>query len=396
MSTASFPVRMIDLSFSVYHYDLELASHLRRHLDDFVLYAPPRERDPSYPFLAPLPPIKGLTVTRYGLGAEERLLGISGVSLDYIFNQGYSLLSLLSSRPTPLVHIQFLSFLQKQWFDVQWLQAVKRFSSRLVYTVHNVLPQDRKDDPALKKRYRRVYHIVDHLIVHTERQKKELLQSFAIPESKVTIIPHGVLFSHLPLPEKTEARRILAIKEAPVLFHFGSMRPYKGTENLLHAFAKLRAQIGSGTLILGGRAAESRRNQLLTLIHELNLQKHILCRFDFIPATDLAVYFAAADLAVLPYLQIDQSGALLTAMSLGIPVVVTSVGSFPQLIEKHDFGFMCQQGSMESLTATLAEAAGDLQGAQAKAAKAKQYVHEHYDWDVIARQTIEVYTRLLS
>ncbi len=392
----SHPVRLLDPSFSVFHYDVELASALTGHVRDLALWAPPVLRDPGYPLPAAMPPIGGLSLHGLTRGSG-RLFGRPVQGFDYYLNELYAASALLRRRP--LVHIQFLSLfgsagqrLEKAWFA--WLRAR---AAAIVYTVHDVLPPDRHENLALLQGYERLYHQVDHLIVHTDHQKAHMVERFGIAGARVSVIPHGPLFHRLALPTREHAAAKLGLDPArPYLLHFGHMRPYKGTETLIDAMAIVRGQHPDARLLLAGRAAPDRETALRQRIGRHDLGDAVGCRFDYLPTTELAAYFALADAIVLPYLYIDQSGVLLSALALGIPVVASNVGGMAETIRDEDIGFLCSPGSAEDLALQLAIVLSHLDDARQKAARAKDYALTKLSWSVIAAQTASVYCTLLA
>lgn len=394
----SHPVRLLDPSFSVFHYDVELASALTHHVHDLALWAPPVLRDPGYPLPAAMPPIGGVSLHRLTRGTGK-LFGRPVQGFDYYLNELYTASALLRQRP--LVHIQFLSLfgslagagqrLEKAWFA--WLRAR---AAALVYTVHDVLPPDRHENLALLQGYERLYHQVDHLIVHTDHQKDHIVARFGIAGAKVSVIPHGPLFHRLALPSRQQAAARLGLDPArPYLLHFGHMRPYKGTETLIDAMAIVRGQHPDAVLLLAGRAAPDREQVLRERIRRHDLGDNVGCRFDYLPTSELADYFALADAIVLPYLYIDQSGVLLSALALGIPVVASNVGGMAETIRGQDIGFVCSPGSPEDLAAQLAFVLSHMDEARQKAARAKDYALTKLSWPLIAAQTAAIYRSLL-
>jgi glycosyltransferase involved in cell wall biosynthesis len=110
----------------------------------------------------------------------------------------------------------------------------------------------------------------------------------------------------------------------------------------------------------------------------------------FVSGGELAGAFRAADLVVLPYREIDQSGVLFTALAFGKPILATRVGGFPEvsaaeLVPPGDAGAMA-----EALTALLADPARLARMAAASRAAADG----PYGWEAIARRTLALYSGL--
>ena len=68
----------------------------------------------------------------------------------------------------------------------------------------------------------------------------------------------------------------------------------------------------------------------------------MILRIQFIPDEEMELYFKAADVLVLPYKEIFQSGVLFLAYSFGLPVIATDVGSFREDIVEGQDGISVQ------------------------------------------------------
>lgn len=389
-------VRMVDPSFSLFHYDVELSTALQYHVDDFSLWAPIALRDRSYPLPADMPRIHGASLHGLTRGSG-RLFGRPVQGYDYFLNELYTAAGLLFARPKPIIHIQFLSLFGRSSLEARWLDWLKARSLHIVYTVHDVLPPDRHDNAALIAGYGRLYHLVDHLIVHTDYQKEQIVDRFDVPRDKVSVVQMGPFFHRLQLPTRHQAAEHLGIDPSrPILLHFGQMRPYKGTEMLIEAVAALRTHQPDLMLVLAGRASPERKQDLRECILRQGLESHTHCNFDFLPTSDLAYYFALADVIVLPYLYIDQSGVLLSALGLGIPVVASDVGGMAEIIREGELGFHFESGSVEDLVAQLEFVLAHPVEARQRAAEARRYVLVQKSWPAIAERTADIYRTLLS
>jgi len=133
------------------------------------------------------------------------------------------------------------------------------------------------------------------------------------------------------------------------LLFFGTIRPYKGLEDLVAAFEVL--------------ASEGERDYRLTVVGEtwegwnepgarIRRSRH-RHRIEFVNryVTDEEVdqAFRSADVVVLPYRRSSTSGPLMVAMSYGLPVVVTAVGGLPESAEGYDGAVLVDPGSIDRL-----------------------------------------------
>ena len=109
----------------------------------------------------------------------------------------------------------------------------------------------------------------------------------------------------------------------------------------------------------------------------------------FVSGAELAGAFRAADLVVLPYREIDQSGVLFTAMAFGKPLLLTRVGGFPEI--EDGAASWCRP-----MTPTRSRGADGPAGRPGEAGRAwpPRLRRRPYGWDAIARRTLELYSGL--
>ena len=104
------------------------------------------------------------------------------------------------------------------------------------------------------------------------------------------------------------------------LAYVGLIRRYKAVDTLLHAFRSTRLDVGDLTLFVGGRpSSEHLRRELLELGRQ---DGRVTLALTFLSDADLVTAITRAELVVLPYRDMHNSGAALTALSLDRPVLV--------------------------------------------------------------------------
>jgi glycosyltransferase involved in cell wall biosynthesis len=101
-----------------------------------------------------------------------------------------------------------------------------------------------------------------------------------------------------------------------------------------------------------------------------------------------------ADLVALPYLNIEQSGVLYTALAFGRPLVLSDVGGFSE-VDAHGAARLVPPGDAEALRAALAELLGAPASRERMAAAAAAAAAGPYSWDAIGARTVALYERLL-
>jgi D-inositol-3-phosphate glycosyltransferase len=279
----------------------------------------------------------------------------------------------------------------------------KMMGKRVVLTAHNVNTAKRDGTDTLINRLtlKMHYHLMDHIFVHTRKCEGELIQDFGVPASKISVIPFGINNS-VPDTALTpgEARQALGLRaEDRVILFFGRIQPYKGLEYLVAAVEQLLSQGGSYKLLIAGEPKKEHRSYWQDIEQRIRqglLNDHTLQHIRFIPDSDAEIYFKAADVTILPYRNIYQSGVLFLAYNFGLPVIATDVGSFREEIVTGETGFLARSNEPDDL-AQMIEAyfKSDLyQGLSAARPKIQQYARERYSWDRVAEITQRIYSRL--
>ena len=289
-------------------------------------------------------------------------------------------------------------------FDRTLLILYYRFlGKKIVLTVHNVNAdrRDSKDTHLNRLTLRTQYRLAHHIFVHTERMKLELIEEFGVRGARITVIPFGIN-NAAPTTSLTpaEAKRRLGLRgdEKAILF-FGRITPYKGLEYLTAAFRQVVARDEKCRLIIAGRQDRCQEywNAIQEEIREDVERGRILLRADFIPDSEVEVYFKAADALVLPYRDIYQSGVLFLGHGFGLPVLAADVGSMKDEIVDGRTGFVFRPEDPKDLARAIRRYfASDLyRDLNNRRQKILTYATERHSWDLVGQITTQVYASLL-
>ncbi|MFY9644134.1 MAG: glycosyltransferase family 4 protein [Terriglobales bacterium] len=247
-----------------------------------------------------------------------------------------------------------------QVFDRTLLMLYYRIlGKKIVLTAHNVNSGKRDgNDSWLNRLTLRIqYRLTDRIFVHTQKMKAELVADFGVPEHAVIVIryPSDNAFPDTDLTP-AEARQRLAIgAHERVLLFFGSIRPYKGVEYLLQALERVAPAEKDLRLIVAGEPMGPAFyvEKVRTMIAASRSPGKIIERMEFIPDDETEVYFKAADVLVLPYTEIFQSGVLFLAYAFGLPVIAADVGSLKEDIVEGKTGMVCRPRDPGDLASTI-------------------------------------------
>jgi glycosyltransferase involved in cell wall biosynthesis len=205
----------------------------------------------------------------------------------------------------------------------------------VVYVCHNVLPHERRivDKPLTKL----ALGESDFLVLLSEQSEDELKEVSPGAEHATLYHPR---YSFFLRPELTreQARAKLKLDGRTLLF-FGYVRPYKGLSVLLDALGLYGREDPGARLLVVGEFYEDRR-PYEEQIERLGLADRVTLVDRYVSDEEVADFFSACDLLVLPYLSSTQSGVIQIAQSFGLPVVTTNVGGLPEVVEEGKTGFL--------------------------------------------------------
>jgi glycosyltransferase involved in cell wall biosynthesis len=298
------------------------------------------------------------------------------------------------SAAADIAHFQWLPV---QQLDGHLLPRRGLQGPRLVLTAHDVMPREPRRGQLRGQRL--LYRRFDAIVVHTAHGARRLTEELGLEPERVHVIRHGA-FAHLaqapvgPPPFGTEPT-------GPVVLFFGLIRPYKGLDVLLEAWRSLAGGgRGDAELWIAGMP---RMDLAEAGLREAGSPEGLgaaeaegirVCP-RFIVDAELPAYFARADLVVLPYREIDQSGVLFAALAFGKPLLLSDVGGFPE-IAATGAAEMVPPGDPAALASKLAALLADPTARARMAAAASSAAEGPYSWREVGRAHIDLYEQLLG
>ncbi len=175
----------------------------------------------------------------------------------------------------------------------------------------------------------------------------------ALPWARIkgTTIPPYDRLAQSPI-SPAEARQKLGLGENErVLLFFGFVRKYKGLRYLLSALPAVLREFPVRLLVVGEFWEDERPYR--ELVEQLGLQGAVRFYPDYIPNNELATYFSAADVVMLPYLEATQSAVAQLALGFERPMIATSVGGMPETIHDGETGIIVPPGDAQVLSAAI-------------------------------------------
>ncbi len=263
---------------------------------------------------------------------------------------------------------------------------LKSICHYLFLTVHNLLPHDSRT-VLNKKIYELVYRIPDYLVVHTEKMKDELSTMFNIRPARIVVMQHGMneFVNYCGKTGDNVRTENNISQDQVVLLSFGKLAPYKGIDILLESFDMLDENYY--LIIAGHPNSKEYENTILQGIETNRNKERILFVNGYIDDNDAGAYFKAADVLVMPYRHIDQSGVLLLSMSMGLPVIAFNVGMLSQYVNEK-VGLIVDRKDSYGLR----DAVNDFQRKKYNRNEIRD-IAKSYGWDNVVEPIVDLYAR---
>jgi glycogen synthase len=304
-----------------------------------------------------------------------------------------SITSHLQQNPTSVVVSHFAPYV---------FTALDSINSPLVVHFHGPWADESRIEGAhalsvTTKRFieRRVYRRAARSIVLSRPFAEILSTAYGVDPSTIRIIPGGVDADRFDTGlERLAARKRLNLPaERPIVVSVRRLELRMGLENLVEAMQIVRHWHPDALLLIAGTG--KLHAALQQQIVSLGLESHIQL-LGFVPDQDLPLLYRAADISVVPTVALEGFGLIsIESLAAGTPVLVTPVGGLPETVLDLEPKLILPSSTAESLAAGIAAAfSGKLP--LPNQARCQQYVRKHFDWPVIARQVLDVYSEAAS
>ena len=373
-------VALIDPSLFTLPYDRALAGGLAAHHHSVTLYArrPGAGEGDANP---------ATLVPHFYRAADSRMaaqlpnplrLCIKGI--DHIVSMLGLLRRFRRQRPD-VIHFQWLPL---PLVDRRMLAAFRRVAP-LVLTVHDTNPFNGAPSAGLQTAgMARCFDSFDRLIVHTA-QGQARLHAQGVPPGRLSLLAHGLL-------EPLAAGHPDDAFDGDVTFLlFGKIKPYKGLDVLIEAFAHLDPALQARAHIRVVGKPYMSMEPLLERARALGVAERLTLDPRFVDDAEIAALFTPGTIALFPYREIEASGVLSLALAHGRPVVASAIGMFSEVLQDGVQGLLVPPDDPVALASALARLLEDRALAASCAKNALALACATPSWADIGRATAAVY-----
>lgn len=252
---------------------------------------------------------------------------------------------------------------------------------RMVLTCHDPNPHPGERNSLILKLFKlstlSQLKKVHRIIVHGNSMIEELRKQNICSE-KIDVIPHGdyQFFSNYSLHNSDNDNSIL---------FFGRIKLYKGIEYLIQAEQLISQVLTEYKIVIAGEGDLSKYSKYI----EHNERFEIINRY--IEDSEVPHFFTKCKVVVLPYIEASQSGIIPIAYAFKKPVIVTRVGSVPEVVDDGITGYVVPPKDPNSLAEAIIKILSNENLRKKMGENAYKKMNEELSWDMIAEKTIKVY-----
>ncbi|MBW4559881.1 MAG: glycosyltransferase [Mojavia pulchra JT2-VF2] len=307
-----------------------------------------------------------------------------------LFRQHYDIFHLHWPTETILRHPKSVVALLRAITLLLAINWAKVRGTKIIWTIHDEYPHSLLHPQLADWFQSKFIKQVDGCISHSKMGKELAEKTFP----SLQYIPHSVIIhGHYRqiYPNKITREAARSNLDIPPNYHLllflGYIDYYKNVPHLVQVFRELDP--AAWILLIAGKIEAP---ELGTQISNLaGNDSKVKLRFSFIPDEQLQIYFHAADLVVLPFQEILNSGSAILALSFDSPILVPDKGSMKELQELVGVEWV-KLYSGELTTEVLATALDwAIQGERSLQANL-----ENLEWQVLAKKTIQYFENICT
>ena len=205
---------------------------------------------------------------------------------------------------------------------------LKNLKIPTITTLHTVLSKPSVEQKAI---IQELAKYSQKFVVMAHKAKEILKNIYKIPDSMISVIPHGI--PDIPFVDPYFYKDKFGLEDKKVILTFGLIGPSKGIEFMIDALPKIIKKHDNTIYIILGVThpgllrthGEEYRHSLQLKVKNLGIEDHVQFHNKFVDLETLTEYLIATDIYMTPYLSKEQitSGTLAYAVGAGNAVVST-------------------------------------------------------------------------
>jgi D-inositol-3-phosphate glycosyltransferase len=359
-----------------------------------------RRTDPAAPEIVEISP--GVRVRHFDCGhgtltKEQLPIHISGLSQEFS--------RIMRTEDYDVIHSHY-------WLSGKVaMPAAKELGIPLVHTMHTMarvknlnLAEGETPEPMIRVQGEtQVVAAANALIANTDAEGASLVSLYdACPDTVHVVSPGVDLYTFTPGESRSKARQVVGLPhDALVVSFVGRIQPHKGPEVLIRATSELvkHSPLLRNKLIVNVMGGASGANtDEVDRLKELTAWLGIddVVRFEPpVARKDLAQWYRAADLVVVPSYSESFGLVALEAQACGTPVVATAVGGLRTAVADGISGVLVDGHNPKAWSSVITRLLQEPQRRVLLSMGAIEHA-SHFGWDATARGTLDIYDLVIS
>lgn len=298
----------------------------------------------------------------------------------------WRLIDFIKKNKLRVVHFQWFKLYYLDFLIIEYIKILLP-EIKIVYTAHNILPHNSGEK--YFNIFKKIYHSVHNIIVHDEITKRKLANKFCLPINKISTIPHGLF--DFDLSKQVTSNKINKIfdkipEHCIKYLMIGKISKYKGIDILYDAWKTFSNDKNRHLIIAGSDEKQ--------LCQPFKSFKNVSIIDEFLLDEEFTYLIEKSDIIVLPYLQISQSGVLLTVINQKKSVIVSPIGGLIDPFKFGKIGWVMDSIDSKSLIEIILKVSKE----DILEIESNHYLwntlFKQYDWDEIAQKTYDVYNKM--
>lgn len=254
--------------------------------------------------------------------------------IEYIWGYRRIINYLKRQESVDIIHINWLLSYK---LDIHFLKELKKYTNKLVYTAHNVIPHINGENSILV--LKQIYSMCDRIVLHGESIKNEFNKYFREYGDKIFVQKHGSnLIPNIGYNEKSVLESIKLKVEAyqKKYIFFGRIFYNKGADRLISAWNKN----WNDTLLIIAGHVDDNYAEFEAIRKLIEKQDNILLLDEYVDENTLNYLISKSEIILLPYRHASMSGVIFTAADFNKTVLCTRVGALPEYLEDEEDSFI--------------------------------------------------------
>lgn len=275
------------------------------------------------------------------------------------------------------IHMSYKGSFYRKYYVAK---LCKKYNKKVIIHLHGSEFEDfyNRGNVKRKRQIRELFSIADASIVLGEKWKKFVLN--IAPIANVIVINNAVPFPDIEVKKSGTIRTFLFL---------GALIQRKGVVDLLDAVKLMKDKgITKFHILIAGAGAEEYR--LKEYVKDNKLESYVEF-LGWITKEEKPEILKTSDVLVLPSYNEGLPIAILEAMSYGLPIISTNVGSIEEAVVNNKNGFLIEPGDINSLACAMTELTNDLELWGKESGLSRQICKEKFSEDVFFEAIKKVY-----